>query len=524
MPELKRTFNSAKMNRDIDDRLLHPGEYRYAMNVNIGESEGGDIGAVENLKGNELITGQDNLNGTTIGVVRDPNNDRIYWFNKGTTVDGIYEYDERTGQVNPILLDQVSNPLQKPSCVPNFSTPISEPPSDGNTRPPLPDLPTPPQGVCNLELGPNGRMNTNYVANPSSGQYVDNSTCVEADPPPVASTDPVAAISGSTIGTIGGSAVTLSGTNSTPGTLTGGTAATITSYNWSDDNGGSQTGATATYDVTAPSSGESESVVVTLTVTNSEGVTSAPVTHTITFSTTPPTTYDFSWQPSGSITGVTISGGVSNEEGVENVAETIGSTITIAIDSPSTMRWATLPSAAAASPALPSGLTQGALMGTVGSSNAASVTLSGTWTPTADYSGTVAISGGSIEAIPPPPPTFTFFRAFITDPGTGQLGVNNIDASFGEGYLEHDYTGDWRITFTVDSSWNQSGDPPDFYLTPGEVTELTGTGPATGSGSGIGWFAERWFGSVNRTGTLILSDSNTNTQLATISFTQDDDL
>ena len=41
MAESKRIFNRAKMNRDIDDRLLPEGEYRYALNVNIGESEGG---------------------------------------------------------------------------------------------------------------------------------------------------------------------------------------------------------------------------------------------------------------------------------------------------------------------------------------------------------------------------------------------------------------------------------------------------------------------------------------------------
>ena len=34
--ESKRIFNQAKMNRDIDDRLLPEGSYRYANNVNIG--------------------------------------------------------------------------------------------------------------------------------------------------------------------------------------------------------------------------------------------------------------------------------------------------------------------------------------------------------------------------------------------------------------------------------------------------------------------------------------------------------
>ena len=61
MAESKRIFNAGKMNRDLDDRLVQPGEYRDALNINIGRSEGSDVGAVENLKGNELLPGQDNI-------------------------------------------------------------------------------------------------------------------------------------------------------------------------------------------------------------------------------------------------------------------------------------------------------------------------------------------------------------------------------------------------------------------------------------------------------------------------------
>ena len=61
MAESKRIFNAGKMNRDLDDRLVQPGEYRDALNINIGRSEGSDVGAVENPKGNELIQNQDCL-------------------------------------------------------------------------------------------------------------------------------------------------------------------------------------------------------------------------------------------------------------------------------------------------------------------------------------------------------------------------------------------------------------------------------------------------------------------------------
>jgi hypothetical protein len=48
MPEIKRLFNASKMNRDLDDRLVPPGEYREALNINVSKSEGSDMGAVEN--------------------------------------------------------------------------------------------------------------------------------------------------------------------------------------------------------------------------------------------------------------------------------------------------------------------------------------------------------------------------------------------------------------------------------------------------------------------------------------------
>ena len=55
MPEIKNTFTGGKMNKDLDERLVSPGEYRDALNVGIGRSEGADIGALENLLGNKEI-------------------------------------------------------------------------------------------------------------------------------------------------------------------------------------------------------------------------------------------------------------------------------------------------------------------------------------------------------------------------------------------------------------------------------------------------------------------------------------
>ena len=35
MAELKRTFSAGKMNKDLDERIVPPGEYRDAQNIEI---------------------------------------------------------------------------------------------------------------------------------------------------------------------------------------------------------------------------------------------------------------------------------------------------------------------------------------------------------------------------------------------------------------------------------------------------------------------------------------------------------
>ena len=80
MPEIKRLFNASKMNRDLDDKMLKPGEYREALNINVSKSESSDIGAVENILGNELINDTAIANAKVIGEYRNNGNDRIYYF------------------------------------------------------------------------------------------------------------------------------------------------------------------------------------------------------------------------------------------------------------------------------------------------------------------------------------------------------------------------------------------------------------------------------------------------------------
>ena len=70
------------MNKDLDDRLLQPGEYRDATNVNISRSEGDDVGALENVLGNNLLTnfGKTNPNLEIIGYATNSETNGIYVF------------------------------------------------------------------------------------------------------------------------------------------------------------------------------------------------------------------------------------------------------------------------------------------------------------------------------------------------------------------------------------------------------------------------------------------------------------
>ncbi len=56
MQEIKNNFLKGKMNKDLDDRVLPNGEYRDALNVSVSSSEGDNVGTVQNVKGNTLIS------------------------------------------------------------------------------------------------------------------------------------------------------------------------------------------------------------------------------------------------------------------------------------------------------------------------------------------------------------------------------------------------------------------------------------------------------------------------------------
>ena len=128
MPEIKNLFTSGKMNKDLDERLIPNNQYRDALNVQVANSEGGDVGAIENILGNTAIFNRSYNpslntytlwglndsdtnyygfdNAITIGVIKYDKEEKIYWFVTSDNQDGILELDQTTNVISPVLIDK----------------------------------------------------------------------------------------------------------------------------------------------------------------------------------------------------------------------------------------------------------------------------------------------------------------------------------------------------------------------------------------------------------------------------------
>jgi len=125
MPDIKNTFLKAKMNKDLDDRLVPNGEYRDAQNLQISRSEGSDVGEFENIKGMDMVadlrTGYDNgniapnlglgYNAQVIGSFSDDTNNTLYFMS--TAWDPI----SPTDTVCPRDITAYSNGIQASSTI-----------------------------------------------------------------------------------------------------------------------------------------------------------------------------------------------------------------------------------------------------------------------------------------------------------------------------------------------------------------------------------------------------------------------
>ena len=167
MPELKRNFSAAKMNKDLDERLIPPGQYRDALNVQIATSDGSNVGSLQTLLGNTvkntMASTYDSPNSTSanafygvpttaacVGSVALPDKDKIYYMvaagldvSSNTTVsngkpdeldiqkDYILEYDSVAKTLKYVFVDiyqvkeqvsVVSNQFQDFIYIPNLGS------------------------------------------------------------------------------------------------------------------------------------------------------------------------------------------------------------------------------------------------------------------------------------------------------------------------------------------------------------------------------------------------------------------
>jgi hypothetical protein len=113
MAEIEKKFLSGRMNKDVDKRLVADGEYLDAVNVTVNTSEGSTIGAAQNPYGNERIAYINDIlaarglssisNPIVIGALPYEAMNLIYWFVTSDNFDGIFEYNELTGDTVLVL-------------------------------------------------------------------------------------------------------------------------------------------------------------------------------------------------------------------------------------------------------------------------------------------------------------------------------------------------------------------------------------------------------------------------------------
>ena len=352
MAEVKRTAHKGKMNRDLDDRLVPDGEYRLGVNVNIGRSDGSDVGAVENLQGNILQdVANDPLlqNSEVIGQVKDPNSDKIYYFTTSDSIDAnglengvdqIREFDAATGNIKTILTDTkaTNRDGSLPTCLPLITTDITLPDGVLAIPPGFPAFPPEPVPGCTdptaTNFDPNATFDDNSCmfgfgcANAGFTAEVDAGTLVG-----FVARGTLNSISGPA--TVGGTATGIiqipAGESNFPGTITctatitaaqfrvgvagdqtalNGDVVTLTAaqangvtpvtFSWSDGTSGNTTTVTGT----------NQTVTILLTGTDANGQV-ASASHSVLFAATPPgpSTYTLTNTPAG--TGYTLTGTVT---------------------------------------------------------------------------------------------------------------------------------------------------------------------------------------------------------------------
>jgi len=106
MGNIRRTFLSGRMNKDVDERLLKDGDYRHAENILVLDSEGSDVGAIQNSLSTRKLTSIDfGLNPICLGGFPDEATQKLYWIIKSSLGCYLLEYDVKNEVFSKVLED-----------------------------------------------------------------------------------------------------------------------------------------------------------------------------------------------------------------------------------------------------------------------------------------------------------------------------------------------------------------------------------------------------------------------------------
>jgi len=99
---IQNNFLRGRMNKSLDERLMPPGEYRDALNIEVSSVEGTNVGSVHNVQGNTQLTtleydGETLANAICIGAIANEPKGIMYWFVHAPSngVDMIVSYNEK---------------------------------------------------------------------------------------------------------------------------------------------------------------------------------------------------------------------------------------------------------------------------------------------------------------------------------------------------------------------------------------------------------------------------------------------
>ena len=120
MAELQRNFLQGIMNTDLDPHFLPDGQYVYASNIAVGDSDLSHVGVAHNYLGNSLVNANINLvNARCIGAISVDSRNLIYWFVASDFADAVYEYNSEEDLTFVVLKATKASPTAKSTL--NFS-------------------------------------------------------------------------------------------------------------------------------------------------------------------------------------------------------------------------------------------------------------------------------------------------------------------------------------------------------------------------------------------------------------------